>query len=370
MREKRWFSNTPTLHYSNNKIIDLACSYQGLQNMNSNNALLTVTNLVKHFDISGGLLEQLAWENWRVVRRRTTVKAVNTVSFTIQPREILGVVGESGCGKSTLARTVLGLYPPESGEIHYQNSRIDNLTSRQMLPFRKKMQMIFQDPYASLNPRMTVKRTLEEPFLFHNKSTTPGQVKDKVEEVMQQVGVEPSWSTRYPHEFSGGQRQRISIARALMVDPEFIVADEPVSALDVSIQAQILNLLMDAQEERGLTYLFITHDLSVVEHFSTRVAVMYLGTICELGTTRELFESPRHPYTQALLSAIPELGRQKASHIKLKGEVPTPIDLPSGCVFHGRCLYANERCIREIPKLNRLNSGTQIACHGVEEGRL
>jgi peptide/nickel transport system ATP-binding protein len=338
--------------------------------MNNNSALLTVTNLVKHFDISGGLLEQLTWENWRVVRRKTTVKAVNDVSFSIRPREILGVVGESGCGKSTLARAVLGLYPPNSGEIYYQNSRIDNLTSQQMLPFRKKMQMIFQDPYASLNPRMSVKRTLEEPFRFHNKATTPGEVKDKVEEVMQQVGVEPSWVTRYPHEFSGGQRQRISIARALMVDPDFIVADEPVSALDVSIQAQILNLLMEAQEKRGLTYLFITHDLSVVEHFSTRVAVMYLGRICELAATGELFKSPRHPYTRALLSAIPELGHRKTSHIKLKGEVPTPIDLPSGCVFHGRCLYTNDRCIREVPKLIRLNSGVQVACHGIEEGRL
>jgi peptide/nickel transport system ATP-binding protein len=337
--------------------------------MNIDNALLTVTNLVKHFDISGGLLEQLSWENWRIVRRKTTVKALNDVSFTIMPGEILGVVGESGCGKSTLARAVLGLYPPDSGEIYYQNSRIDNLTSRQMLPFRKKMQMIFQDPYASLNPRMTVKRMLEEPFLFHNKSTTAREVMDKVEEVMQQVGVEPSWATRYPHEFSGGQRQRISIARALMVDPEFIVADEPVSALDVSIQAQILNLLMEAQEKRGLTYLFITHDLSVVKHFSTRVAVMYLGRICELAATKELYDSPRHPYTQALLSAIPELGQQKAKHVKLKGEVPTPIDLPTGCVFHGRCLYANERCIREIPKLIRLKSGAQVACHGVEEGR-
>jgi peptide/nickel transport system ATP-binding protein len=338
--------------------------------MQNNNALLTVKNLVKHFDISGGLLEQLTWEGLRVVRRKTTVKAVNDVSFSIRPREILGVVGESGCGKSTLARAVLGLYPPDSGEIYYQNNRIDNLTSHQMLPFRKKMQMIFQDPYASLNPRMTVKRMLEEPFLFHNQSTTSRALQDKVEEVMQQVGVEPSWATRYPHEFSGGQRQRISIARALMVDPEFIVADEPVSALDVSIQAQILNLLMEAQEERGLTYLFITHDLSVVEHFSTRVAVMYLGRICELAATGELYESPRHPYTQALLSAIPELGRQKAKHIKLKGEVPTPIDLPTGCVFHGRCLHTNERCIREIPELIGLNSGAQVACHGVEEGRL
>ncbi len=338
--------------------------------MENDNSLLAVNNLVKHFDISGGLLEQLRWKNRRIVRRKTTVKALNDISFSIMPREILGVVGESGCGKSTLARAVLGLYPPDSGEINYQSSRIDNLTAHQMLPFRKKMQMIFQDPYASLNPRMTVKRTLEEPFLFHNKSATPTEVKDKVEEVMQQVGVEPSWITRYPHEFSGGQRQRISIARALMVDPEFIVADEPVSALDVSIQAQILNLLMEAQEKRGLTYLFITHDLSVVEHFSTRVAVMYLGKICELAATSELFESPRHPYTQALLSAIPELGRQKPTHIKLKGEVPTPIELPAGCVFHGRCLYTDERCIREVPQLISLNSGVEVACHAVEENRI
>jgi peptide/nickel transport system ATP-binding protein len=182
--------------------------------------------------------------------------------------------------------------------------------------------------------------------------------------------VDPKWIGRYPHEFSGGQRQRISIARALMVDPEFIVADEPVSALDVSIQAQILNLLMDAQEKRGLTYLFITHDLSVVKHISTRVSVMYLGTICELAKTRALFETPRHPYSQALLSAIPELGRRKPKHVKLKGEVPTPIQLPPGCVFHGRCVYANERCKIELPRLIRRESGTLVACHGVEEGRL
>jgi peptide/nickel transport system ATP-binding protein len=338
--------------------------------MENKNGLLRVTNLVKHFDISGGLLEQLALQNWRIIRSKTTVKALNDVSLSIMPRETLGVVGESGCGKSTLARAVLGLYPPNSGEIYYQDKRIDNLTPQKMLPYRKKMQMIFQDPYASLNPRMTVKKTLEEPVIFHNKSITSQEVKDKVAEVMLQVGVEPSWATRYPHEFSGGQRQRISIARALMVDPEFIVADEPVSALDVSIQAQILNLLMEAQEKRGLTYLFITHDLSVVEHISTRVAVMYLGTICELAPTKELYESPRHPYTQALLSAIPELGRQKPKHVKLKGEVPTPIDLPPGCVFHGRCLYADERCIREVPQLIRLDSDTQVACHRVEEGRL
>ncbi len=338
--------------------------------MEPNNSLLTVKELVKHFDISGGLLDQLSWESGRMVRKKTTVKAVNVVSFAIKQRETLGVVGESGCGKSTLARAVMGLYPPNSGEIHYQDQRIDHLSPQQMLPFRKKMQMIFQDPYASLNPRMTVNKILAEPVYFHNRSITSQAAQDKVAEVMRQVGVDPAWAGRYPHEFSGGQRQRISIARALMVDPEFVVADEPVSALDVSIQAQILNLMMQAQEKRGLTYMFITHDLAVVKHISTRVAVMYLGTICELAQTQQLYERPHHPYTQALLSAIPELGIQKPKHLKLKGEVPTPIHLPSGCVFHGRCIYANERCKKEIPKLIQLDSGTQVACHGVEEKRI
>lgn len=330
--------------------------------MNKTNGLLTINNLVKHFDISGGLLDQLAIENGHIIRKRTTVKALNDVSFSIKPRETLGVVGESGCGKSTLARAILRLYPVNSGEIYYRGDRIDNLSPREMLPYRKKMQMIFQDPYASLNPRMTVKRTLEEPVLFHNKSITSKEVKDKVAEVMHQVGVDPKWAGRYPHEFSGGQRQRISIARALMVDPEFIVADEPVSALDVSIQAQILNLLMDAQQQRGLTYMFITHDLSVVKHISTRVAVMYLGTLCELAPTGILYDSPRHPYTKALLSAIPELGEQKPKHVELKGEVPTPIDLPPGCVFHGRCLHAKEICTREIPPLKEVGGDHLAAC--------
>jgi peptide/nickel transport system ATP-binding protein len=338
--------------------------------MANDNALLELKNLVKHFDISGGLLEQLAFQKGRIRRRKTTVKAVNDVSFTILPGETLSVVGESGCGKSTLARTTLGLYPPNSGEIYYRGKRIDHLSAHQMLPFRAKMQMIFQDPYASLNPRKTVCQTLEGPIRFHNPSIHNGEVKDRVAQVMEQVGVDPQWAGRYPHEFSGGQRQRISIARALMVDPEFIVADEPVSALDVSIQAQILNLLMDAQEKRGLTYLFITHDLSVVEHISTRVAVMYLGTLCEIATAAELFKTPRHPYTQALLSAIPKLGRRKSRHIKLTGEVPTPIHLPPGCVFHGRCIHADERCRKEVPVLSRLGSGTFLACHAVEEGRL
>ncbi len=338
--------------------------------MSRKNSLLKVKNLVKHFDISGGLLEQLHLEKGRIRRKRTTVKALNSVSFSIYPGEIFSVVGESGCGKSTLARAILNLYRPDKGEIYYKNQRIDNLSPHGILPYRARMQMIFQDPYASLNPRMTVKQTLEEPVLFHKPSMSPSQVRDKVDEVMEQVGVDPKWTDRYPHEFSGGQRQRISIARALMVDPEFIVADEPISALDVSIQAQILNLLMDAREKRGLTYMFITHDLSVVNHISTRVAVMYLGTLCELAPASRLFESPLHPYTKALLSAIPRLGEEKPPHIKLKGEVPTPINLPKGCVFHGRCPYADERCMVQIPKLMKTGKNAYAACHRIEEGKL
>ncbi len=330
--------------------------------MKTNNHLLTIEHLVKHFDISGGLLDQFSLEKGRLIRTRTTVKAINDVSFFILPGETFSVVGESGCGKSTLARTVLGLYPPNRGEVLYRGQRIDQLSAPQMLPYRSKMQMIFQDPYASLNPRMTVKRTLEEPILFHQRNLSRNAVRERVADVMEQVGVDPKWSDRYPHEFSGGQRQRISIARALMVDPEFIVADEPVSALDVSIQAQILNLLMEAQEKRGLTYMFITHDLSVVEHISTRVAVMYLGTICELANARDLFVNPIHPYTRALLSAIPKLGHKKPKHIKLKGEVPTPIDLPSGCVFHGRCHYARDICAQKTPELRELSNQHYVAC--------
>ena len=334
------------------------------------NGLLALKQVVKHFDISGGLLDRLRLEKGKLRHRRTTVKAVNNVSFTIAHGETFSVVGESGCGKSTLARTTLGIYPPNSGRILYRGERIDNKNAQQMLPFRRKMQMIFQDPYASLNPRKTVMQTLEEPVVFHNPSISADQVKDRVAAVMSQVGVDPKWAARYPHEFSGGQRQRISIARALMVDPEFIVADEPVSALDVSIQAQILNLLMDAQAQRGLTYMFITHDLSVVEHISNRVAVMYLGTLCELSPAKSLFESPRHPYTQALLSAIPKLGRKKSGHVKLKGEVPTPINLPSGCVFHGRCIYANPRCVDEVPEARVVENKVIVACHAVEEARI
>ncbi len=331
--------------------------------------LVSIRDLVKHFDISGSWLEQLKFDGRRIRRKKTVVQAVNGINIDIPEGETLSVVGESGCGKSTLARTVMGLYPPESGEIYYRGERIDNLSEARLKPYRTRMQMVFQDPYASLNPRMCVGDTLKEPIRFHQPQMAPQQIKDKVAKVMQQVGIDPDWQDRFPHEFSGGQRQRISIARALAVDPEFIVADEPIAALDVSIQAQILNLMMDLQAKFRLTYLFISHDLSVVRHISNRVAVMYLGTLCELSRTERLFQTPRHPYTQALLSAIPRLG-QHFSHEKLSGDVPTPIHLPPGCVFHGRCTHANQRCVEEIPRLDALNADVSVACHGVEEGRI
>lgn len=336
----------------------------------SKTPLLSIRNVEKHFDISGGVLDQLRFTGGKISRKKTVVHAVNNVSFDIEQGETLSVVGESGCGKSTLARTVIGLYPPTSGEIHYRGERIDNLTEAQMRPYRTKKQMVFQDPYASLNPRMKVRQILEEPVRFHNPGIARAELQERVAGVMEMVGISPAWADRYPHEFSGGQRQRISIARALVVKPEFIVADEPISALDVSIQAQVLNLMMDLQEDNNLTYLFISHDLSVVEHISNRVAVMYLGTLCELAPAKELFANPRHPYTQALLSAIPRLGEKATNHIRLSSDVPTPINLPTGCVFHGRCMHANERCKVEVPAARTLESGVLAACHAVEEGRI
>ncbi len=332
--------------------------------------LIKVNNLYKHFDISGGFLDKLTFENGKFTLKKTVVKAINDVSFVINQGETFSVVGESGCGKSTLGRTIMRLYEPNSGEIYYKQDRIDNLNQKAMLPFRKKMQMVFQDPYASLNPRKTIRQTLAEPLKYHKPELTAGEIKDKVEETMLLVGSDPQWITRMPHEFSGGQRQRISIARALIVEPDFIVADEPISALDVSIQAQIINLMMDLQEKYGLTYLFVAHDLSVVEHISDKVAVMYLGTICEIGDTNLLFNEPKHPYTQALLSAIPTLDGKRTNHLRLKGEVPTPINLPTGCVFHGRCPYADNRCKTEIPKQITIKDGRKIACHAVEENRI
>ncbi len=333
------------------------------------NVLVSIRNLVKYFDISGGWLEQLHFEKGRISRQRSVVKAVNDVSFDVNRGETVSVVGESGCGKSTLARTVMGLYPPNSGEVHYQGKRIDTLSEKQLKPYRTRMQMVFQDPYASLNPRMTVEKTLKEPIRFHHPEMDEDQVKAKIIHVMKQVGIDPDWQTRYPHEFSGGQRQRISLARALIVDPDFIVADEPIAALDVSIQAQILNLMMDLQKENDLTYLFISHDLSVVQHISDKVAVMYLGTLCEFGEGEQLFANPLHPYTQALLSAIPKVG-ERFSHTKLPGDVPTPINLPPGCVFHTRCPHAKAICKKQSPLFDTKENGTLVACHGVAEGWL
>ncbi len=321
--------------------------------------LVDIRNVEKRFGGGGGFLST----------PQPTVKALNDVSVSVDRGDIFCLVGESGCGKSTLARTVIGLHGPSSGEIYYEGNRIDTLSSRERQTYTRKMQMIFQNPYASLNPRMTVMQTLEEPLRIHHPEMSADEIRDKVHAVMQSVGNDPAWGDRYPHEFSGGQRQRISIARALMLDPEFIVADEPISALDVSIQAQVLNVMMDAQEQRNLTYLFITHDLSVVEHFGSRVAVMYLGTVCELAKTKSLFATPRHPYTQALLSAIPKMDGEGVHHIKMTGEVPTAMDLPTGCVFHPRCPYANDRCKTEIPQMKD-NGDTQTACFAVEEGRI
>ncbi len=332
--------------------------------------LVKIRGLSKWFPLTKGFLEQLHFEGGKLVRKRESVKAINGVDLDVKRGEALCVVGESGCGKSTVARVVMGLLEPTAGSIEYDGQRIDDLSAERLMPYRRRMQMIFQNPYASLNPRLTVKQALEEPMRFHNPGIGNGELKDKVQDVMDSVGVDPSWRERFPHEFSGGQRQRVSIARALMVDPEFIVADEPISALDVSIQAQVLNLMMDAMEQRNLTYMFITHDLSVVEHFGTRVAVMYLGSLCELAPTRTLFETPRHPYTKALISAIPKLNRDRPAHIKLIGEVPTPIDLPSGCFFHNRCVYANDRCRVEKPELHSVDGGCRVACHGVQEGRV
>lgn len=332
--------------------------------------LLEVKNISKHFDVSGGFLEKLAFKNGKFVLNKTLVRAVNDVSFDIQRGETFSVVGESGCGKSTLGRCIVRLYNINSGNIYFDKNRIDNLNDKEMLKYRKRMQMVFQDPYASLNPRKSIKDILTAPLKLHYPDLNDSEIEDRAADTLKLVGGDTAWFQRLPHEFSGGQRQRISIARALVVDPEFIVADEPISALDVSIQAQIINLLMDAQEKKGLTYLFIAHDLSVVEHISNKVLVMYLGRICELSDTETLFSDPLHPYTKVLFSAIPRLGKPINAHITLsKSEVPTPINLPSGCVFHGRCKYSNDRCKKEIPKLvpmkNRL-----IACHGVEEGRI
>lgn len=274
--------------------------------MTDSTPLVRIANVVKHFDISGGLLDRISFSGGRPCLTTTTVKAINDVSLDIRQGEILSVVGESGCGKSTLGRTVLGLYPPTSGEIAFRGARIDHLSAKDMLPYRRRMQMVFQDPYASLNPRMTVRQILEEPTSFHFPDLSRTQVQDKVADVMRQVGVDPAWAGRYPHEFSGGQRQRISIARALILRPKFVVLDEPTSALDRTVQFQIVELLRSLQARFGLTYMFITHDLALVRALCHRIVIMKGGGIVEQGPTDEIFAAPVQDYTRALLAAALE----------------------------------------------------------------
>jgi len=303
--------------------------------------ILEVKNLKKYFPIKKGLL----------LREVGQVKAVDDVSFYVKRGETLGLVGESGCGKSTLGRALIRLYEPTSGEVQFDGQNFLKIKGEQLRQMRKNMQMIFQDPYASLDPRMTVGQILTQPFEIHNMFK-PSERIDKVKVLLETVGLKASHINRYPHEFSGGQRQRISIARAVALNPSLIIADEPVSALDVSIQAQVLNLMKDLQEKLQLTYVFISHDLSVIEHLCDRIAVMYLGKIVEIAPRDELFSNPQHPYTQALISAIPRVGFGKKMMKKsLGGEVPSPINPPSGCTFHTRCPMKMDICSQKLPQL-------------------
>jgi oligopeptide/dipeptide ABC transporter ATP-binding protein len=318
----------------------------------SNENLVEIKNLKKFFTVG---------------KKINGLKAVNDLSFNIKRGETVGMVGESGCGKSTAGRTILRLYEPTEGEVRFEGKNIFNLSNRKMKDLRRDMQMIFQDPYASLNPRMTVGDIIGEAIDIHNLATGAKR-KDRIAELLELVGLNSEHMSRYPHEFSGGQRQRIGIARALAVEPKFIICDEPISALDVSIQAQVVNLLKDLQNRLGLTYLFIAHDLSMVKHISDRVAVMYLGKMVELATSDDLYAEPLHPYTQALLSAIPTPDPKvetERDRIVLKGDVPSPINPPSGCHFRTRCPLATEKCAQVEPEFVELRPNHWVACHHV-----
>ena len=315
---------------------------------------LKVQDLKMYFPVKNGLFS-----------KPRQLKAVDGVSFAIPEGKTMGLVGESGCGKTTVGRTILKLYQPTGGKIIFQGEDLTDLTDTQMLPFRKKMQMIFQDPYTSLDPRMTVESIIAEPIRAL-KLYGPAECRDRVRELIQMVGLKPDHLNRYPHEFSGGQRQRIGIARALAAEPEFIVCDEPISALDVSIQAQVINILEELQERFGFTYLFISHDLSMVRHISHQVGVMYLGNLIEYAPVDELFDHMLHPYTRSLISAVPvadPIQARESSRIVLQGYVPSPIDPPPGCPFKARCAFAREICGQEKPELMDVGGGHKVACH-------
>lgn len=316
-------------------------------------AVLKVENLKVHFPVKGGLFT-----------KKQVVKAVDGVSFEIYPRETFGLVGESGCGKSTTGRAIVKLYEPTSGTVYYHGEDVTKIKGSHLAEFRRNVQMIFQDPYASLNPRMTVGEIIREPMDIHHIFNTKEEREQRVRELLDIVGLKPDHIRRYPHEFSGGQRQRIGIARTLALNPQFIVCDEPISALDVSIQAQVINLLEHIQKEMGISYLFIAHDLSMVKHISDQIGVMYLGNLVEIGESDDVYHRPLHPYTQALLSAVPipdpRVAREK-KRIVLEGELPSPLDTPSGCVFRTRCPNATERCAREKPGMVNVGKRT-VAC--------
>jgi oligopeptide/dipeptide ABC transporter ATP-binding protein len=316
--------------------------------------LLEVRDLKKHFPVYKGVFSRVSGQ----------VYAVDGVSFHIERGETLGLVGESGCGKSTVGRTLLKLLEPTGGKIIVKGNDITHLDKAQMFPYREQMQMIYQDPYASLNPRMSAGQIVGEPLTIHKVAAGEAR-RERVATLFERVGLRPELMNSYPHEFSGGQRQRIGIARALALSPELVIGDEPVSALDVSIQAQIINLLMDLQDELKLSYLFVAHDLAVVEHISHRVAVMYLGRIVEMTDKTTLFEMPLHPYTEALLAAVPiaKARSRRRNRVILTGDVPSPINPPSGCHFHTRCLYAMARCRHDVPALREVQTGHWAACH-------
>ncbi len=327
--------------------------------MNATQPLVQVENLVKHFPVMRGIVIQ---------RKVGAVRAVDGISFTIERGETLGLVGESGCGKTTAGRTLLGLYSATDGKVTIDGRDVRSAKGRELLAIRRTAQMIFQDPYASLNPRWTVHSIVSEPLRVHRLFKTEAERVERVQELMGLVGLSGRLINRFPHEFSGGQRQRIGVARALASDPKFIVCDEPISALDVSIQAQVVNLLEDLQDRLGLTYLFIAHDLSMVRHICDRVAVMYLGVMAEMADRDELYEHPLHPYTKALLSAVPVPDPKKdrlRRRIILAGDVPSPINPPSGCRFHPRCPLADEQCSREVPQWRLAVPGHWVACHKV-----